>query len=275
MAVVSTAGLNPPPRLLMQVSDPHFGTEQAPVLEALVRLAAEQRPDVALLTGDITQRARSDQFEAAARFVARLAAPHTLVLPGNHDLPLFDLPMRLLAPYAGFRAAFGHELEPRLQAPGLWIAGLRSTRRWRHRDGELSPAQVQESAAFLAQAPPGTLRVVATHHPLAAANVREERHVLKGAAQAIAAWQRAGVHLVMGGHIHLPYFLPLRAPGAPAAVPPLWVAQAGTALSWRLRPGTRHSVNLLRRAAGATWRLERWDHDSARGAFLLADWVAL
>lgn len=257
----------------MQVSDTHFGTEEPPVLDALVRLAAEQRPDVALLTGDITQRARPEQFEAAARFVVRLAAPHTLVLPGNHDVPLFDLPMRLLAPYAGFRAVFGPVLEPRLRAPGLWVAGLRSTRRWRHQHGQLSTAQVQEAAAFLAEAPAGTLRVVATHHPLAALESADRNHVLRGAAYALSAWQAAGVDLVMGGHIHRPYFLPL-AP-ATGGGKRLWVAQAGTAVSRRLRPGTRHSVNLLRRAAGGNWRLERWDHDPARAAFCLADWAAL
>jgi 3',5'-cyclic AMP phosphodiesterase CpdA len=230
---------------------------------------------VVVLTGDITQRARSEQFEAAARFVARLAAPHTLVLPGNHDLPLFDLPMRLLAPYAGFRAAFGDELEPRLQDDALWLACLRSTRRWRHRNGELSRAQVRSSAEFLAQAPPGALRVVATHHPLVALHPNDRRHVVRGARQAIEAWQSAGVDVVMGGHIHRPYFLPLPLPPGAQAGKPLWVAQAGTAVSWRLRPGTRHSVNLLRSAAVGGWRLERWDHDPARGAFALADWVAL
>jgi 3',5'-cyclic AMP phosphodiesterase CpdA len=264
--------LRPPLRLLMQVSDTHFGTEQRPVLEALVQLAAEQRPEVALLTGDITQRARSGQFEAAARFVARLAARHTLVLPGNHDLPLFNLPLRLLAPYAGFRATFGDELEPRLKGEGLWIAGLRSTRRWRHKHGELSATQVRASADFLSQAPPGALRVLATHHPLVALQPSDQVNVVRGAQRALRAWQEAGVHLVMGGHIHLPYFMPLPSTGGTR---PLWVAQAGTAVSSRLRPGTRHSVNLLRRAAEGGWRLERWDHEPARGAFGLADWAAL
>ena len=115
--------------------------------------------------------------------------------------------------------------------------------------------------------------MVATHHPLAVLHAADRRHVLRGAEQAIAAWQDAGVDVVMGGHIHLPYYLPLPAPSAKRK--PLWVAQAGTAVSWRLRPGTRHSVNLLRRAAGRDWRLERWDHDPARAAFAVADWAAL
>ena len=86
--------------VVLQVSDTHFGTEQPVVVEALLRLVRAQRPNLVVLSGDITQRARWSQFQAARAFIERLAVPATLVLPGNHDIPLFNLGARLLAPYA-------------------------------------------------------------------------------------------------------------------------------------------------------------------------------
>ena len=75
---------------VLQISDPHFGTEQAPVVEALAALADQQQPDLVVLSGDITQRARPAQFAAARAFVDRLGVP-VLAIPGNHDIPLFAL----------------------------------------------------------------------------------------------------------------------------------------------------------------------------------------
>jgi hypothetical protein len=97
--------------VLLQISDPHFGTEQAEVVEALVMLARQQRPDLLVLSGDITQRARPAQFRAARAFTDRLGAP-VLAVPGNHDMPLFDLWARLRRPYGRYIAAFGDDLEP-------------------------------------------------------------------------------------------------------------------------------------------------------------------
>jgi 3',5'-cyclic AMP phosphodiesterase CpdA len=86
--------------VVLQVSDTHFGTEQPGVVEALLRLVHDQLPTLVVLSGDITQRARWSQFRAARAFTARLTVPATLMLSGNHDMPLFNLVARLLAPYA-------------------------------------------------------------------------------------------------------------------------------------------------------------------------------
>ena len=96
--------------LLVQISDPHFGTERTPVVEALVRFVHAQAPAVAMLSGDITQRARRKQFDAARAFIARLHVPTTLVSPGNHDSPLNNLAGRVAQPYAEFRRAFGRDM---------------------------------------------------------------------------------------------------------------------------------------------------------------------
>lgn len=251
--------------LLLQVSDPHFGTEQAPVVEALVALAQDCRPDVLVLSGDITQRARRAQFKAAAAFCARLGIARQVVIPGNHDIPLFDLPTRLLSPYRWHRQAFGDELEPVLDTPDWLVIAVNTTRAYRHKHGEVSPRQVARVAERLAAARKGQLRIVVTHQPLDVPAPADEVDLARGHAQAVPAWVAAGADIVMGGHIHLPFVRPLskRFPGLARSA---WCVQAGTAVSHRVRGDLPHSVNLVHFTAGSTEaRVERWDHDPATG----------
>jgi len=263
--------------LLLHLSDTHFGTEQPQMVEALVALAAQQRPDVVVLSGDITQRANPAQFRAAKTFVDRLGAP-VLAIPGNHDIPLFDLWARLTRPYAGFARVFGADLEPVHSSPDCLVVGVNTTRVWRHRHGEVSGAQISRVVRLLAAAKPEQLRVVVVHQPLAVADARESVHLLRGHARAAQAWAQAGADLVLGGHIHLPFMTPL-----PGLVRHLWVVQAGTAVSGRTRPGVPNSVNLLRwgdaldplRAVSRSGAegargcvIERWDYFARQQAFM-------
>ncbi len=258
--------------LLLQVSDPHFGTEQPAVVEALVRLAQALRPQVLLLSGDITQRATRAQFAAARAFVQRLQVPHCVAVPGNHDIPLWQLPLRLLRPYARYRTAFGAELEPTLETDELLLLAVNTTRWWRHEDGQLSARQIESVAQRLAQARqarPAQRRVVMVHQPLFVTRPEDEKNRLHGHAAALQAWGAAGLELLVSGHIHLPFVRPLPAGG--------WAVQAGTAVSSRVRAGAGPSVNLIHigHAAGAGVGeravVERWDHEPAAAAFVLRE----
>jgi 3',5'-cyclic AMP phosphodiesterase CpdA len=259
--------------VLLQVSDTHFGTEQPQVVEALVALAAQERPDVVVLSGDITQRARPAQFRAAKAFVDRLRAP-VLAVPGNHDIALFDLWSRLTRPYARYAAMFGPDLEPVHATDDLLIIGVNTTRPWRHKNGEVSSAQIDRVAGRLAAAEPGQLRVVVVHQPVAVTQDRDRANLLRGHGAATRAWSVAGADVVMGGHIHLPYTLVLQSSGRR-----LWVVQAGTAASSRTRAGVPNSVNILRwgGAQGATGEskqacgfIERWDFAARERRFVRA-----
>jgi len=226
--------------VLLQISDTHFGTEKPAVVEALVALAAQQRPDVVVLSGDITQRARPAQFRAAKAFVDRLGAP-VLAIPGNHDIALFDLWARLTRPYARFSAAFGTELEPVHHAADLLVVGVNTTRAWRHKNGDVSQAQIDRVAKLLAAATPQQLRLVVVHQPVAVTLASDRSNLLRGHQAATQAWSAAGADLVMGGHIHLPFTLALH-----GLARRMWAVQAGTAVSTRTRSGAPNSVNLLR-----------------------------
>jgi 3',5'-cyclic AMP phosphodiesterase CpdA len=258
---------------LLQVSDAHFGTERAAVVEALVELSRELAPDVLVLSGDLTQRARTTQFDAAAAFAQRLGVPRILAIPGNHDIPLFDVVTRLRDPYAGFRKAFGGDLEPSFSAPDCLVLAVKTTRRYRHVDGEISPEQRGRVAESLRQASPEQVRVLVLHQPVAVPRASEAHNVARGAELAISGWADAGADVILAGHIHLPFVLPLHE-GARLARP-LWAVNAGTAVSSRTRHDAGNSVNLLRIGEGRTCSVEQWSYAEPSSAFLRAASFAL
>jgi 3',5'-cyclic AMP phosphodiesterase CpdA len=229
-------------------------------------LARAQAADLVLLSGDITQRARRSQFERARRFVEAVGAP-VIAVPGNHDIPLFNLAARVGWPYAAYRRAFGADLEPRWRNDEVAVVAVNTTRPWRHKHGEVSNEQVVEVARWLQAAPRNALRIVMTHHPLVVTQkddlINRPRTALDPH-EVARAWSQAGADVVISGHIHLPVFLPLSAL-MPGLARRTWIVQAGTVVSHRVRPGTAPSLNILRHGAG--WSLERWNFDARRGEF--------
>ena len=260
--------------VLLHISDTHFGTEEPAVVKALLALARAQEPDAVILSGDITQRARGAQFAAARAFCDSLGVQRLLTLPGNHDIPLYNVAARLFSPYAGYKACFGDELEPELEFGDVLVIGVNTTRPERHKDGEVSAAQINRVVKRLHGARREQLRVVVTHQPACVMRPEDEKDRLHGGEAAVQAWARAGADLVLGGHIHLPYVSDLCTQADTGTPRPLYCVQAGTALSHRVRHGTPNSVNVLRwnpPANGDARKacVERWDYDLADDRFEL------
>lgn len=251
--------------VLLQISDTHFGTEQPAVVEALVALARQQQPDLLVLSGDITQRARPAQFKLARNLMQRLGAP-LLAIPGNHDIPLFNLWARLRHPYAQHIAEFGKDLEPLHNSPDLMVVCVNTIRAWRHKNGQVSAQQIDRVARQLANATATQLRVVVVHQPVAVTRQQDLPNLLRGHAAALPRWAAAGADIVIGGHIHLPFVMPL-----PGLTRSMWAVQAGTAISSRIRQGAPNSVNLLRWGAHSSagcCLVEQWDFSAAEQAFV-------
>lgn len=280
---------------LLHLSDLHFGTEYEPAVQALMRLVDDVQPNLVLLSGDITQRARRSQFAAARRFVQALQRP-VLAVPGNHDIPLFNVLARMMSPYGGYRRALGPVLEPVIDIPGLLAIGVNSTRPARHERGEVSAAQAERVARRLSQARADCLRVVVLHHPVRAVVDSDRKNLLIGRHVAVPAWVEAGVDLILAGHIHLPYVLPVSGgedaggeadaagltlweqgasvQGTPETMQTqarqAWVVQAGTAVSRRMRGGAPNSVYVIEHGVEEGLHqcaIERWDFAAGAQAF--------
>lgn len=270
---------------LLHISDTHFGTERDNVTEALLRLHRQLAPEVVVLSGDVTQRATRVQFAAARRFVDRLQGSMLLAVPGNHDVPLFNLLARFTTPLRRFRHCFGADIEPILDTPDLLLIGVNTVRPHWHKDGSVSAEQIQRVASRLRLAGSRQLRVVITHHPLEVTRAIDEPNRARHADEAIRAWLNAGADLLLGGHIHLPYLLALGS-RYPEIGRDAWVLQAGTAVSQRVRGPVSNSVNLIVHAERAYENdqnggntcstcdgarrclVQRWDFDEERIEFM-------
>lgn len=250
--------------IIAHVSDPHFGRTDPKVETALLRDLQELPPNLVIVSGDITQRARRRQFQAARRFIDALPATPRLIVPGNHDIPLFDVLTRAASPYRLYRRHICAELEPYYCDESLVVVCLNSTRARRHKHGEISAAQIEDTERRLSDLRQ-PFKLVVLHHPLAVSLPCDVRNRARGAEQALARWIAAGADLFLGGHIHLPYCISVRSARASALV-----LQAGTAVSTRTRAGAPNSYNrvtLQISDRGRRVSVERRDYDAAMDRF--------
>lgn len=215
---------------LLHLSDVHFGAVDDRLLPPMLALAHDLRPDVTVISGDLTQRARPAQFAAARAFVDQLPGP-VLVVPGNHDMPLGNLGLRLLAPFARYRSTFGPELDPTLTLPGAVIQGVNTANPLVWKSGHLTRHSADRLTATFAAAPKDAMRIAVLHHaPVSAADGTPAD--MADPAAVLGTLARAGTDIVLSGHTHMPH-----AGFAETAAGVLFL-QVGTAISTRLKTDT-------------------------------------
>jgi len=186
---------------LIHISDLHRGTREEPAIDdALVAMCEELAPEAVVASGDLANRGRTSELDAAKALLERLPAP-TLAVPGNHDLP-YTVPGRFTRPWDRFIDVFG-TTDPVLRTEHAVICGLNSARPWRHQGGRLAASRLAAAGTTLGDAPPTALRVVVLHHHLAGAPWRASRKMpLKHRDDALGSLAAAGAELILGGHIH-------------------------------------------------------------------------
>jgi 3',5'-cyclic AMP phosphodiesterase CpdA len=228
---------------IAQISDLHFGRHSAAAAEDLLASLRETEPDLVVLSGDLTQRARRSQFIVARKFLDRIAQPK-LVVPGNHDIPLYNLFQRFFNPFAKYRRYISPLTGDLFSNAEIAVLGLNTARRFTHKSGRVSNEQIAQVRRTFSQVPPGIFKVLATHHPLGYPNDERPRELAGRSALALDAIAAVGVHLLMSGHHHraLSGDLDIEM-GAKGSV---LILHAGTAISTRVRGTEGNSYNLIR-----------------------------
>jgi 3',5'-cyclic AMP phosphodiesterase CpdA len=255
-------------RTVVHLSDLHFGRVDPRIVPPLVDVIGTIAPNLIAVSGDLTQRARRSQFLQARDFLRQLPFPQ-IAVPGNHDVPLFNIVGRLLSPLAGYRHFISRNLEPVFQDEEIIVVGLNSARRaiLPGGTGRLNEGQVERAAARLKSAAPGVVRVVLTHHPFDLPEGQGERHLIGRSQMAMAQLATVGADLFLAGHLHVS-FVGHTVERYKIAGHSALVVQAGT-MSTRGRgePTSFNVVHLARREI----IVERLTWDEGRQTFL-ASW---
>lgn len=248
---------------IVHLSDIHFGRVDPRLVAPLIRIVETVAPDLVAVSGDLTQRARRSQFRQARMFLDRLSFP-VLVVPGNHDVPLFNLATRLLDPYGGYRRHIQEELEPVFENEQMIAVGLNSARAFPfHGGGRLSHTQVARAAARLKSAAEHAIRIVVTHHPFDLPDTHGDEHLVGRSDMAMQHLAAAGADVFLAGHLHVSH-VGHSAQRYQIAGHSALVVQAGT-MSTRSR-GEPSTVNVLR-VAPTQIEIERYSWDEVAQAF--------
>lgn len=209
------------------MSDLHFGAVDERTVEPLLEAIADLSPDLVVISGDLTQRARRDQFLLARDFIRRLPGRGVIAVPGNHDVPLWDLARRALAPCRRFYGYLGAERFPAYRDDEIVAVGVNTARPSAIKNGRINREQLQRIEEILDEGPAGALRVVIAHHPFVIPEGEPLKERVGRADVAIPAFLRVGVDLLLTGHRHHSWM------SVPSSG--LLAIHAGTATSHRVR----------------------------------------
>lgn len=247
---------------LLHLSDLHFGAHDPRLVAAVEARADEAKPDLIVISGDFTQRAKTDQFEEACRFLARLknAGHEVLGVPGNHDVPLYDVLRRFLSPLTRYRRFIDDDLCPYFELPDAAVLGINTARSMTFKDGRINDDQIGQIRSTFARVGHDHPRILVTHHPMFSLPVGDGPKLGKavgGQELALHAIAEAGVDLLLAGHNHRASTH--HAPDLVTRAGSALVVQAGTATSTRLRD-EEQSFNLIDIAADdVTVTVQAWD----------------
>lgn len=230
-------------RSIAHISDLHFGAADAFVAERLVEAIEAVRPDLIVVSGDLTQRARRSQFREARAFLDRLKFPQ-LIVPGNHDVPLYNVVGRFANPLENYRRYVTSDLEPFFSDAELAVAGVNTARALTIKGGRINKEQIEAVRSRMLAAWENALKVVVTHHPFDVAEGEDENAIVGRATLAMPAIASCGADVFLSGHMHVSHVghtaRRYDLPNGHSAL----IVQAGTAISSRGR-GEANSFNIL------------------------------
>lgn len=254
-------------RILAHLSDTHFGRIQPATVNALIAAITEAKPDIVIVSGDLTQRAKEREFQEARHFLEALPSPQ-IVVPGNHDVPLYNVLARAVRPLRKYQRYITKDLEPFYCDDEIAIVGINTARALTFKNGRINRQQVARSCARLEACGENRTRIIVSHHPFDLPETHELRGLVGRAHMAMSGFARCRVDLILSGHLHSSHTSEsaprYRIPGHSALI-----IHAGTATSTRTR-GELNSFNIIQiSGSSASIQCLTWTRD--RGSFFLSE----
>jgi len=244
---------------IAHLSDIHFGANDPDIVAATIDWLKEKQPDLVIISGDLTQRAREKQFRDAANYLGALRdnGHRLLVVPGNHDVPLYDVIRRFASPLGRYKRHIAQDLCPWMETDEAAILGINTARSLTIKDGRINEEQMQLIRQRFNGVAASKTRILVTHHPLFELPIGQGNELSEAVGRhkdALQAIIDAGVHVTLAGHFHRTYAEAARKMVAEAG--PTLVIQAGTATSTRLRNQEPQSFNWLHVEQGNEMELQ-------------------
>jgi 3',5'-cyclic AMP phosphodiesterase CpdA len=221
-------------RTIAHISDLHFGTEDPAVTKALL---GELEVSLVAISGDLTQRAKPEQFRAARAFLDALPVPF-LVVPGNHDVPLYDIVSRFTHPLSRYREYISDNLMPSYLDQEMSLVGVNTAYGFTLKGGRITKEQAEAVRDKLANASvthtsPAPWKAVIAHHPFILPKGNSDDERADGADVALPILREAGVDMILSGHLHTAYASDVA--GFKSQDRSIIAVHAGTCISTRLR----------------------------------------
>lgn len=236
--------LTRPMRTIAHISDVHFGEADLAIANRLVESINDASPDLLVVSGDLTQRARSKQFVQARIFLDRLPKPQ-IVIPGNHDVPLYNVYDRFVNPLEKYKQYITKDLQPFYGDAEMAVIGINTARSLTIKGGRISATQVAGIRLKMGPLHDKIMKIVVTHHPFDLPEGFDEDDIVGNAEEAMAAISECGADVFLSGHLHVSHIVNSARRYKMKNGRSALIIQAGTAASTRER-GEQNSFNLIK-----------------------------
>lgn len=230
-------------RKLLHISDIHFGRVDYAVAEKLIEKVGGLEIDLTIVSGDLTQRARSEQFKEAKQFLDKLPQPQ-IVVPGNHDIPLHNVFARFFSPLEKYKKYITEDLEPFYRDEEIAVIGINTARSMTVKDGRINAKQITEIRDKMCELDDKILKAVVTHHPFDLPAGFDEKDIVDNAESAMPQIADCGADVFLSGHLHVSHIAHTANRYKLDSGRNALVIQAGTATSTRGR-GEANSFNVI------------------------------